>query len=71
MNLPLRAITLLAGFMIADSAEIGLRIGLAESAMSMITTCACSATFSLTQMYLSDSIVRVEKPMLAALIPMF
>lgn len=40
MYKPFNAMTLLAGFMIAESAEIGLRIGLAESARSMITTCA-------------------------------
>lgn len=69
--IPFSAMTLLAGFMIALSAEIGLRMGLLGSFMSMITTCACSPTFSLMQMNLSDSIVRVLKPMLAGLIPRF
>lgn len=63
--------TLLAGFMIALSAEIGLRIGLLGSFMSMITTWACSPTFSLMQMNLSDSIVRVLNPMFAGLMPRF
>lgn len=70
-SLPLSAITLLAGFMMALSAEMGLRMGLLGSLMSMITTCACSPTFSRTQMNLSDSIVSVLKPMLAGLIPKF
>lgn len=61
--------TLLAGFIIAESAEIGLLIGLAESFMSIITTCAVSPTFSLTQINLSDSIVSVLKLTLLALIP--
>jgi hypothetical protein len=39
--------------------------------MSMMTTCAVSPTFSLTHMNLSDSIVRVLNPILAALIPTF
>lgn len=63
--------TLLAGFMIALSAEIGLRMGLLGSFMSMITTWACSPTFSLMQMNLSDSIVRVLNPMFAGLMPKF
>lgn len=68
---PFSAITLLVGFMMAESAEMGLRMGLAVSFMSMMTTCAVSPTFSRTQMYLSDSMVRVLKPMLAALMPTF
>ena len=60
-----------AGFMIAESAEIGRRLGFPGSAMSTMTTCAVSPTFSRTQINLSDSIVSVEKPMLAALIPTF
>ena len=63
--------TLLVGFMMAESAEMGLRMGLAVSAMSMMTTWAVSPTRSRTQMYLSDSMVRVENPMLAALMPTF
>lgn len=69
--LPLRAMTLLAGFMMALSAEMGRRMGLLGSAMSMMTTCACSPTFSRMQMNLSDSMVRVLNPMLAGLIPRF
>ena len=65
------AMTLLAGFMIAESAEIGRRIGFAVSFMSMITTCAVSPTFSRTQINLSDSIVSVLNPMLVALMPRF
>ena len=60
-----------AGFMMAESAEIGLLVGFVASAMSTITTCAVSPTFSLMQMYLSDSIVSVENPMLAELMPIF
>ena len=55
----------------AESAEMGRLIGLAVSFMSIMTTCAVSPTFSRTQIYLSDSIVRVLNPMLAALIPTF
>lgn len=36
--IPLSAMTLLAGFMMALSAEMGLRMGVLGSAMSMITT---------------------------------
>uniref|UniRef100_A0A2M4D0M1 Putative secreted protein n=1 Tax=Anopheles darlingi TaxID=43151 RepID=A0A2M4D0M1_ANODA len=53
------AITLLAGFMMAESALIGRRIGFCASFISMITTCAVSPTFSRTQINLSDSIVRL------------
>lgn len=69
--LPFRAMTLLAGFMMALSAEMGLRMGVLGSAMSMITTWVCSPTFSRMQMNLSDSMVKVLKPMLAGLIPKF
>jgi hypothetical protein len=69
--LPLSAITLLAGFMMAESADIGLLIGLVASAKSIMTTCAVSPTFSRTHMKLSDSIVSVLNPMFAALIPTF
>ena len=68
---PLSAMTLLAGFMMALSAEMGLRMGVLGSAMSMITTCACSPTFSRMQMNLSDSMVSVLKPMFAGLMPRF
>lgn len=37
-KLPLSAITLLAGFIMALSAEMGLRMGVLGSAKSMITT---------------------------------
>ena len=67
---PFRAITLDLGFIIAESAEMGLRVGFWASPRSMMTTCAVSPTFSRTQMNLSDSMVRVEKPMFAALMPM-
>lgn len=67
--IPFKAMTLLAGFMIAESAEIGLLIGFEESFISMITTWDVSATFSLTQINLSDSIVSVLKLTLFALIP--
>lgn len=70
-DLPLSAMTLLAGFMMALSAEMGRRIGVLGSAMSMITTWVCSPTFSRMQMNLSDSMVRVLKPMLAGFIPRF
>lgn len=56
-GLPFNAITLLAGFMMAESAVIGRRIGLFESFMSMMTTWLFSPVFSRTQMNLSDSIV--------------
>uniref|UniRef100_A0A6B0TTQ8 Putative secreted protein n=1 Tax=Ixodes ricinus TaxID=34613 RepID=A0A6B0TTQ8_IXORI len=56
--------------MMAESAEMGLRMGLVGLAMSTMTTCAASPTFSRTQMNLSDSIVSVLKPTLAALMPM-
>lgn len=61
--------TLLAGFMMAESAVIGRLIGLAESLMSMMTTWDVSPTFSLTHINLSDSMVSELKPMLAALMP--
>lgn len=70
-SLPFNAMTLLAGFMMAESADIGLRIGLELSFISMMITWAVSPTFSRTQMNLSDSIVRVLNPMFAALIPTF
>ena len=54
----------------AESAEIGLRIGLFTFDMSMITTCAESPTFSRTQMNLSDSMVSELKLMFAAFMPM-
>ena len=68
-HLPLRAMTLEAGFMMAESAEIGLLMGLVGSDRSMMTTWFVSPTFSRTQMNLSDSMVRLLKPTLAALIP--
>jgi len=68
---PFSAMTLLAGFIMAESAEMGRLMGLEESFMSIMTTCAVSPTFSRTQMNLSDSMVRVLNPMLAALMPTF
>lgn len=53
----------------AESAVIGRRTKSFAFARSMITTWFCSPTVSRTQMNLSDSIVRVLKPMLAALMP--
>lgn len=66
INKPLSAITLETGFMIAESAVIGLLIGFWGSFRSMITTCDCSPTFSRTQINLSLSIVKVLKPIDAA-----
>ena len=64
--------TLLLGFMIAESAAIGLLIGFVGSAISMITTwLPASPTFSRTQINLSDSIVRLAKPIFAGWIPAF
>lgn len=63
--------TLDAGFMIAESAVMGRLMGLLESARSMIITWAVSATFSLIQMNLSDSMVRVAKPICCTLMPTF
>lgn len=71
MVLPFKAMTLDFGFIIAESAEIGRRIGLFALSMSIMTTCAVSPIFSRTQINLSDSMVRVEKPMFAALMPIF
>ena len=66
-----KAITLLAGFMMAESALMGRLIGFVGSDMSMMTTWAVSPTFSRTQMNLSLSMVRELNPMLAAWIPTF
>lgn len=56
--LPFKAMTLLVGFIMALSAEMGLLNGLVGSDMSTITTWFWSPTFSLMQMNLSDSMVR-------------
>ena len=69
VRLPFKAMTLLAGFMMAESAEMGLRMGLVGSERSMMTTWFVSPTFSRTHMNLSDSIVSDAKPMLDALMP--
>ncbi len=69
--LPLSAITLLAGFIMAESAVMGRRITLVGSVRSMMTTKFCSPVVSRTQMNRSDSKVSVLKPMLAALMPRF
>ena len=66
---PFKAITLLAGFMIAESALMGRLMGLAVSFRSMITTWLALFTFSRTQMNLSDSIVSVLNEIEFALIP--
>jgi hypothetical protein len=70
-KLPFNAITLLNGFIIAESAVIGRLIGLFESAISMIITKAVSLTFSRTQINLSDSIVSELNPIFVTLIPTF
>ena len=57
--------------MTAESAVMGLRMGLLASARSMMTTWEVSATFSLIQMNLSDSIVSVAKPICCTLMPTF
>lgn len=69
--LPFSAMTLLAGFMMAESALIGRRIKLLVSFMSMMTTWAASFTFSRIQMNLSDSMVSVLNDIEFALIPEF
>lgn len=61
--------TLEAGFMMAESAEMGRRVGLFGSAMSKMTTWLVSPSFSRTQMNLSDSIVKLLNVMLLWLIP--
>lgn len=63
--------TLEAGFIMADSAVIGLRIGLPGSDRSIITTWEVSPTFSRTQMNLSDSIVKLANPICCTLMPTF
>ena len=68
-QLPLTAITLLAGFIIAESAAVAILIGLVESFMSMMTAWVVFSTFSLTQINLSDSIVTVLNPMFSAFTP--
>lgn len=65
------AITLLAGFMIAESADMGRLVGLLTSFMSIMTTCAVSLTFSRTQINLSDSMVRVLNEIELILMPTF
>lgn len=60
--IPLRAMTFSSGCMMADSAEIGRRMTLLASLRSMMTTCFTPLTSSRTQMNLSDSSVRVAKP---------
>ncbi len=69
--LPFNAITLLVGFIIAESAVIGRLIGLFGSAISMIITKAVSLTFSRTHINLSDSIVSELKPIFVTLMPTF
>jgi hypothetical protein len=70
-TVPLRAMTLLAGCMMAESAVMGLRITLEGSVRSIMTTRFCSPVVSRTQMKRSDSSVRVLKLILAVLTPRF
>lgn len=69
LNVPRRAMTFSSRCMMADSAEMGRRMTLLASARSMMTTCLAPFTSSRTQMYRSDSRVRVANPMLAGWIP--
>ena len=71
LSVPFNAMTLVVGFIIAESAVIGLLIGLFGSAISMIITQAVSFTFSHTQIDLSDSMASELNPILATLIPTF
>ncbi len=64
----LRAITLLAGFISAESAVIGRLSGLSGAAMSTITT-EFVGPVSRMQMYLSLSIVTLVKEMNCGLMP--
>lgn len=66
---PLRASTLLDGFIRAESAVIGLRIGCRGAAMSIMTTLFCGDV-SRTHIYLSESIVTCVNVMNCWLIPM-
>lgn len=70
-HLPFRAMTLEAGFIIAESAVMGRRMTLLGSVKSMMTTKFCSPVVSRTQMKRSDSSVRVLKEIAAALMPRF
>jgi len=65
---PLRARILLLGFIKAESAVIGLLSGCIGMLISMITTLFCGDV-SLTQIYLSDSIVTWVKVINCWLIP--
>lgn len=67
---PLSASTFDAGFIIAESAEMGLRMGWSGSLRSKMTTCAVSPTVSRMQMNLSDSSVRLANPMDCTLTPL-
>lgn len=55
----------------AESAEMGRRVGFEESFISMMTTWAVSFVFSRTQMNLSDSIVSVLNEKEFGLMPTF
>ena len=59
---PRRAMTFSSTCMMADSAEMGLRVTLFESWRSTMTTVLVPLTSSRTQMKRSDSRVRVAKP---------
>ena len=65
----LRAMTLLTGFMSAESAVIGRFMGGLFGADISTMTTALAAPVSRTQMNFSLSIVRLVKEMLAALMP--
>ena len=65
---PLSARILVLGFIRAESAVIGRRRGCIGMVMSIMTTLFCGAV-SLTQMYLSDSMVTCVKVMNCGLIP--
>ena len=58
-----------AGFIIAESAVTGNRLGLEACAKSMTTSLEEPPTVSLTQINLSDSIVTVVNLMCSALMP--
>jgi hypothetical protein len=70
-EIPFSASKFCVGFIIADSAVIGLLTGFVGFAISIITTedLFGSVDGSRTQMYFSDSIVKVAKLIELGLIP--
>ena len=66
---PRRAMTFSSRCMMADSAEMGLRMTLLASERSIITTCLVPLTSSRTQMNFSLSMVKVANPMEAGWMP--